>query len=191
MGMWRITLVFVMVALAGAAEIEGRWRPVVTSKGGIGAVLDFRAKGVLWVRTGAVVESVYAVEGSELVQPAPTVGGAPIRLTIDLREAGVLRLWQGQTMAMELRRVGEVGEGIVGEWEMDREMAGQKLKMRMIYRADGKSLLVMPFRSDRGSWLVTGEKISVTLPNGKRLVGAYSLSEGKLVLPEGREYLRY
>lgn len=189
--MWRSAFLFVLAALAGAAEIEGRWRPVVTSKGGIGAVLDFRAKGVLWVRTGAVVESVYAVEGNELVQPGPMVNSAPVRLVIDLREAGVLRLWQGQKMAMEMRRVGEAGEGLLGEWEMDREMAGQKLKMRMIYRADGKSLLVMPFRSDRGSWLVNGEKISVTLPNGKRLVGAYSLSEGKLVLPEGREYLRY
>lgn len=189
--MWRIPLFLFLASLAGAAEIEGRWRPVVTSKGGIGAVLDFRAKGVLWVRTGAVVESVYAVEGNELVQPGPTVGAAPVRLVIDLREVGVLRLWQGQTMAMQLRREGEAGEGIVGEWVMDREMAGQKLKMRMIYRADGKSLLVMPFRSDRGSWLVTGEKISVTLPGGKRLVGVYSLSEGKLVLPDGREFLRY
>lgn len=189
--MWRILWCLLLSSVAGAADIEGRWRPVVTSKGGIGAVLDFQAKGVLWVRTGAVVESVYAVEGSELIQPAPTVGGAPIRLVIDLREAGLLRLWQGQKMAMELRRVGEAGEGIVGEWVMDREMAGQKLKMRMIYGADGKSLLVMPFRSDRGSWRVNGENIAVTLPDGKRWAGAFQLSDGKLVLPEGREYLRF
>lgn len=189
--MWRSALFLLLASLAGAAEIEGRWRPVATSKGGIGAVLDFRAKGVLWVRTGAVVESVYAVEGNELVQPGPKVGSGPVRLVIDLREAGVLRLWQGQTMAMELRRVGEGGEGIVGEWVMDREMAGQKLKMQMIYRADGKSLLVMPFRSDRGTWRVNGENIAVTLPSGKRLVGAFTLSDGKLVLPEGREYLRF
>lgn len=189
--MRQMNFILLMASLAFAAEIEGRWRPVVTSKGGIGAVLEFQAKGVLWGRTGAVVESVFAVEGTELIQPGPTVNSAPVRLVIDLREAGMLRSWQGQTMAMEMRRAGEAGEGVVGEREMDREMAGQKLKMRMIYRADGKSLLVMPFRSDRGSWLVTGEKISVTLPNGKRLVGAYSLSEGQLVLPERREYLRY
>jgi len=52
-------------------------------------------------------------------------------------------------------------------------------------------LLVMPFRSDRGSWRVNGESIAVTLPDGKRWAGAFRLSDGKLVLPEGREYLRF
>ncbi len=188
--MKHFALLLLACSLGGAADVAGRWRPLQTSKGGIGMVLDFSAKGVLWARTGAVVDSVYAVEGSELMIPGPTVGSPPSRVTIDLREAGILRLWKGTKLTMELTRTGEASEGILGEWLTDREMGNHRLKMRIFFREGGKYLLVMPFRSDRGSWRVQGERVSVTLPNGQRWSGK-QIGEERLLFDNGYEYRKY
>jgi hypothetical protein len=188
--MKRCTLLLLACSLGGATDIAGRWRPLQTSKGGIGMVLDFSSKGVLWAGTGAVVDSVYAIEGSELMIPGPTVSGPPSRLTIDLREAGLLRLWKGTKLTMELTRVGEPSEGILGEWLTDREMGKHRLKMRIFFREGGKYLLIMPFRSDRGTWRAQGERVSVTLPDG-RLWAGKKIGAERLVFENGYEYRKY
>ena len=50
----------------GATLLE-KWRSVATSKGGIGAVLDFRADGTFDYMPGAVLGGRYRQEGKTVV----------------------------------------------------------------------------------------------------------------------------
>lgn len=184
-----------LLAQENSASLLGRWRPVVTSKGGIGTVFEFRAKGVLLLKTGAIVESTYSVEGTELVSPPPTLNGPPVRQVLDFREPGVLRLWYGKEMTAELRRVG-TGEGLLGEWVGQREMNGMNLEMRMIFDAQGKQLFVMPFKTERASYRIRAGRMEIIRGEGKGLAGGFSVSESRLELPGWKSaatqsFLRY
>lgn len=186
-----LPFLILLTAMANAADIEGRWRPLALRQDGMGSVLEFKPNGVVWVRTGLVHESVYAVEGQELIQPGRSPGSAPTRHVIDLREEGILRIWLGQKLLSESRRIGPAQEGILGEWLHEFEIKGYKYSIRHFYWPDGKTFMVMPRESYSGTWKKQKDSISIYLPKAKPLVGAYTVSDEKLVLPGGREYLRY
>jgi hypothetical protein len=162
-------------------------------------MLEFAEEGVLWVRTGAVVELPYRVEGRELVLPGDKVGDPPRRQTIDLRVEGVLRFWDGQRMASEWQRVGEKSQdpaGLAGEWLGKQEMAGQLLTRRMIFDGQGKCLFAMPFRSKRASYRVNGGEVRIAWPDGGQSVGPLQLRGNTLAIPGpggsgALQYLRY
>ena len=50
-----------------AASLIGRWRSTETSKGGIGAVYQFRADGTFDFSPGAIVDMPYRMEGDQLI----------------------------------------------------------------------------------------------------------------------------
>jgi hypothetical protein len=193
---WLVFLTLSLHAQLTPEALLGRWRSEAVSEGGIGTTLEFRDGGSLRVGTGAVVASSYTIDGTELVQPGPNKGGPPTRLVIDLREAGVLRLWDGKRMISEWRRVGPPAAGLLGEWSGKQEMAGFVLNPRFIFYEQGQSLFVMPFRTKMGRWQVTGANIDVTWPNGARAIGAFTVREHILTLPaspggEATRFYRY
>ncbi len=174
---WLLALVMVAEAQTVPDALLGRWRSAETSKGGIGSFLEFRDGGVLRSGVGAIVADGWRTEGQELVDTAGK------RVTWDLREAGVLRLWQGQRMVSEWKRVGEAGEGLVGEWSGKQQMEGFLLNPRWIFYARGQNLFVMPFRWKTGRWKVTGETMDVTWASGERSLGRWKVQGNVLEIP--------
>lgn len=152
-------------------------------------MLEFREGGEVRVMTGASLQWSYSVDGEDLLMPAGPEGKAPVRQTIDLRQPGVLRLWQGTRMLSEWRRVGDwhpVGdtrEGILGEWLGRQEMNGHLLAPRMIFYEGGRMLYLMPFKTTRGTWRTSGDNIDIQWPNGKRTLGLYRMTESTLTIP--------
>lgn len=87
-------------------KLLGKWRSVETSKGGIGAIVDFRADGTFDYRPGAVIGGRYRVEDNRLVT-AYDNGDPETILTIDALTNATLRLSAGKSSALDYKRVAE------------------------------------------------------------------------------------
>ena len=179
----------VVAAQEPPAGLLNRWRTTTVSKGGLGAMFEFRTGGVVLIRPGAVVDGTYAVEGNEMVLPPLREKGPPNRQTIDLKQPGKLRLLQGKQVSMDLTRVGKLPAGkptVVGEWVGMRMMDGQNLEMRIFFYANGKSLFLLPFSTEQARYSVEAGKMKLTLPDGKVSEGPFQLKGNSLQIPSVR-----
>jgi hypothetical protein len=155
------------LAANDSARVLGRWRSLETSRGGIGAMLEFRKEGILEYSPGAVVEMSYRVEGSQLVLPPGTEKGPEQRQTITWLGKDRLRLGSTDESAIELARKGSRGDStspIVGEWAGMQDMGGRKLDTLYFFYPGGKGLLLIRFLTQRGSYSFTNGKIRIAVP---------------------------
>lgn len=167
----------------------GRWRTVAVTKGGIGAMYEFKTGGVVLVRPGAIVTGTYKIEGNEMVLPPLMEGGPPNRQTINLANPGRLILFQGKEVSMDLSRVGKQPPGkptVIGEWVGLREMDGQKLEMRIFFFAGGKSLFLLPFQTQQAKYQIDKGRMTLLLPDGRAAEGPFTLGGGALTIPSVR-----
>lgn len=159
------------------------------TKGGIGAMYEFKTGGVVLVRPGAIAPGTYKIEGNEIVLPPLMEGGPPNRQTIDLSQPGRLILHQGKNVAMDLTRVGKIPAGkqtVVGEWTGMREMEGQKLEMRIFFYAGGKTLFMLPFQTQQAKYQIANGRMTLLLPDGKAAEGPFTVSGNSLSIPSIR-----
>jgi hypothetical protein len=182
-----------VAALAGAdAEsnrIVGRWRSLETSKGGIGAMFEFRDGGAVAFSPGAVVDSVYRVEGRELVLPPATNSGPEQRMRIVKNGEDDLALDSATGGRMELKRAGKRAGGddpLLGEWVGTRDMGGRTVETRFFFYPGGKALLLAPFTRVDGTWSATTATIKIALPGREPVEGSYSVEGDTLTLPGSR-----
>jgi hypothetical protein len=70
-----LAIVPLFAADDASTKLLGRWRSLETSKGGVGAMFEFRKDGVVDYSPGVVVEMKYRIEGDQLVLPPATVNG--------------------------------------------------------------------------------------------------------------------
>lgn len=181
-----LCLAWVAVAAGPEEALLGRWRTLNTTKGGIGAMYEFKAGGVVLVRPGAVVPGTWRIEGNEIVLPPTVEGGPELRQTVDLSQPGRLILRQGAQTAMDLSRVGKAPAGkptVVGEWSGMRAMDGGQLEMRIFFYANGKSLFLLPFMTHQAKYGLTGGRMFLTLPDGKTTEGPWSVQGNVLSIP--------
>ena len=146
--------------LSGASPIVGRWRSVTTTKGGIGAVYDFRANGSVAYSSAALVDLEYSLEGQVL-----TVGGQ--RVGIGWHTDGRLQLNFGQNAIEDYSRKGEVvdaAQPLLGEWAGHRFMAGRQIPVTMLFRAGGRSLTVLYLKTTMGRYQGGAGPWTLTLP---------------------------
>jgi hypothetical protein len=175
----------------------GRWRSLETSKGGIGAVYDFRSDGSVDFSPGAIVDMQWRVENNQLILPPGTVGGDEQRYTLQWFSDSKLGL-KTEAGVTKLTRVGERSNGdkpIVGEWIEHREMAGRKLEAHWLFYLNSKLLFIMPFAIQRGSYAISGSTLHLKIP-GLRPDSRFEVKNNLLVLSEleGNQkdcYLRY
>jgi hypothetical protein len=88
------------------SKLLGRWRSLETSKGGIGAMFEFRKDGVVDYSPGAVVEMKYRIEGDQLVFPPATINGPEQRQSMAWSENDKLRLKASGDLWIELAHQG-------------------------------------------------------------------------------------
>ncbi len=101
-----------------SASIVGRWRSLETSRGGLGAVYEFRSDGTVDFSYAAVVESPWRIENNQLVLPPATVDGDEQKSTLQWLSDSKLRL-KTDASVIELTRVGDrphADNPLVGEW---------------------------------------------------------------------------
>jgi hypothetical protein len=168
-----------------AAALLGRWHSLQNSEGGIGAIFEFRSGGIVDYSPGAVVEMPYRVEGDLLVLPPETQGGAEQKQKIEFLPDGRLRLSAAGTMSVNLARRGRAPAGdksILGEWVGDRDMNGRVVETMLLFSADGKVLMVMPFLKSTGSYTVDGAKIHIGVENRWTADGTFKVEGNRLTL---------
>ena len=178
-----------LLALAAAlwgqsgSPLVGRWHSVVTSRGGLGAIIEFHSDGVVEMSPGAVVPGPYRIENGHLIMPSGTADGSEQGRAMEWAGSDSLRL--GTTLGIVLTRVGarqDQANPILGEWREIREMGGAKLNATWIFYGDGKMLLLIPFVVQRGTYKVTGGSVSM-LMEGAPASGPFSVKGDILTLP--------
>jgi hypothetical protein len=167
-------------------RLLGRWRSLETSKGGIGAMFEFRKDGVVDYSPGAVVEMKYRIEGDQLILPPATINGPEQKQTMEWSGNDKLRLKTGGGPGVELARAGQapdVDHPILGEWTSSREMSGRTMQARHLFYPAGKGLLLLPFLKQSGSYSIRGESIRLELPGRDPVEGKFTVNSDVLTIP--------
>jgi hypothetical protein len=175
-----------LFAADDSIKLLGRWRSLETSKGGIGAMFEFRKEGVVDFSPGAVVEMNYRIEGDELVLPPATVNGPEQRQTMAWSGNDKLRLKMDGDHWVELAREGatpDVKMPILGEWTTSGEVAGKPMVTRYLFHPAGKGLLLIPFLKQSGSYSTRGESIRLELPGRDPVEGKFKIDGDVLTIP--------
>jgi hypothetical protein len=180
-----------------SASIVGRWRSLETSKGGIGAIIEFRSDGTVDFGPGAVLDVPWRIENNQLVLPPATTSGEEQKYTLQWLNDNKLGLRTGASVT-ELARVGSranVDNPIIGEWIEHREMAGRNLEARWLIYQGGKLLFIMPIVTQHGSYTISGSALHIILqgPKPESRFESFELSDNLLILsePEGGNQDRY
>ena len=164
-----------------AAALIGRWRSVETSKGGIGAIYQFNADGTIDFSPGALVDMPYRVEGDQLILPPATTTGPETKSTLTWPSNDVLRLsTQGQSEEYKRQGAPDPRDRLLGEWLTSREMNGQRMPTEMFFYPAGKSLLVIRFTTQRGSYSVTNGQLVAEFGGRVGLDGTFDITNGVL-----------
>jgi hypothetical protein len=166
-----------------AANLIGRWRSVETSKGGIGAVYQFRADGTIDFSPGAIVDMPYRVEGDQLILPPATTTGPEMKSTLTWPSNDVLRMsTQGQSEEYQRQGKADPRDRLLGEWLTSREMDGQRMPVQMFFYPAGKSLLVIRFTTQHGRYSVTNGRLLAEFGGRTGLDGTFDITNGVLSL---------
>jgi hypothetical protein len=168
-----------------SASIVGRWRSLETSKGGIGAVYEFRSDGTVDFSPGAIVEMQWRIENNQLVVPPGTVGGDEQKYTLQWFSDSKLGL-KTEAGVTELTRIGErshADKPIVGEWIEHREIAGRNLEAHWLFYPNSKLLFLMPFAIQRASYTIYGSTLHLKMP-GLRTESRFEVKDNLLILSE-------
>jgi hypothetical protein len=182
---------------SSSASIVGRWRSLETSKGGLGAVYEFRPDGTVDFSPGAIVEMQWRVENNQLVVPPGTVGGDEQKYTLQWFSDSKLGL-KTEAGVTELTRLGErshADKPIVGEWIEHREMAGRNLEAHWLFYLNSKLLFIMPFAIQHGSYTMSGSALHLKMP-GLRPESRFEVKDNLLIFSELQgsqkdRYVRY
>lgn len=137
--------------LSGAPSILGRWRSVTTTKGGIGAVYDFRSNGAAHYSSVALVDMDYRLNATVL-----TLGGQSIG--IGWHQDGRLQFNFGNDVVEDFTRQGQppsAQEPLLGEWSGTRMMQNHAIPVTMQFHSGGRSLMVLFLKTHAGRYKPT------------------------------------
>ena len=156
---------------------------------------EFHSNGIAYFSLGAVVEAQWRIENNQLVLPSDTVGGAERKSTLKWHGDSNLNLADGSPSGTELTRVGartDDSNPIIGEWIVNQEMEGRTLEAHWLFYRGGKSLFVMPFKTQHGTYNVSGSALHIKTPDIKTDY-KFELTDGLLTLhePDGSHVSRY
>jgi hypothetical protein len=157
--------------LPGATPLLGRWRSATTTRGGIGAVYDFKPTGIATYSSVAIVDSEYRQDGGQLWLSGQTIG-------VGWHPDGRLQFNHGGNQVEDFIRQGKVvdtGHPLRGEWKGTRMMAGRPLPVTLQFHANGQALSVIYLKTQPGRYQPAAEgRWTLTIPP----LPARTVSEG-------------
>jgi len=181
-------------------KLLGKWRSVETSKGGIGAVLNFRANGTFDYSPGAVIGGTYRIEQNRVIT-AYENGDPENSMTIQSVSADTLRLGPPSDAGLpegagsfDLKRVGRPEDPnnlLLGAWVTVATMPETPSHGYYYFRSDGTETFNIPFRTDRCTYAFTGDRIRLTLGVRGSVEGQVRWDGDVLILPWGRGEARF
>jgi hypothetical protein len=205
MAKWRLAFVSVvysvalicMLAIANgqntadpANPFVGRWRTLETSKGGIGAIYEFRVDGNATFSPGATVEVPYRVEGDQLITP-PTTTKSTVeqRSKIAWRGEDYLRLIDEDGTERTFQRSGfrDPSNKLLGEWVGTQDMNGVRMESRWMFSPNGKSLFLLPFLRQPGRYTVTKDSINADFSPRSTLIGTFKVENGVMIVSRTKD----
>lgn len=142
---------------------------------------------------GAVVDSTYRIEGSELILPPATKHGPEERQKIDFIGQNQLRM--GQVAFTRLGASPDPQNLILGEWVAKREMDGHEMEVHYIFYTAGKLLFLLPFKTAPGRYVINGSLMKLELPQRRPVEGPFKIEGDTLTIPSpsgsGSRFRRY
>jgi len=179
------SLLVCSAAAQDASQLVGRWRSVETSKGGIGAMYDFKADGTIRLSPGVIVSMQYRRDGERLTF-APYDG---IAYTVKWNGDDRMQLTINGTGSEDYTRLG-VGRDpqnkLVGEWTGSRDMDGKKVLVHWIFGDDSNATLMIRFLTQVGNYTVQNGRLVATFGGQVGLDGTISLADGILSINRSR-----
>jgi hypothetical protein len=180
------------------AALVGRWRTVETSKGGLGSMMTFQAGAVVEYSPGAIVDMPYRVEGNDVILPPATTTGPEQRVPMIWNGTDRLRLGPTGQTGMDLTRQKSALDDsivpLVGEWAGVQDMGGQKVQVSYLFYPAGRSLLLIRFLTQRGTYSIANGGVRISLPNQPAIDASFTVDGDLLTLTSGgrrTEYRRY
>jgi hypothetical protein len=188
----RLALLSALCVFSGFGEergskLLGKWRSVTTSKGGIGALLDFRPGGRFDYIPAAIVPGQYSVEEQRLT--ITDSSGEQTVMNIEAISREALRLGIPKAGSLDLKRVGQPEDPehlLLGVWVTVQAMEGLPSRGYYYFRSDGSETFTVPFRTDQCQYAITGDRIRMTYPRRGSVEGAVRWEGDVLVLPWSR-----
>src|SRR5437879_1233562 len=148
-------------------QLLGKWRSVETSKGGIGAVLNFRANGTFDYSPGAVIGGTYRLEQSRVITRYEN-GDPEDSMTIQSLTADTLRLGPPSDAGVpegagsfDLKRIGRPEDPnnlLLGAWVTVAAMPDTPNHGYYYFRNNGTETFNIPFLTQRCTYALTGDR---------------------------------
>jgi len=184
----RLALLGALCVMTGLSEekaqLLGMWRSVTTSKGGIGALLNFRSDGRYEYMPAAIVAGRYMVEDKRLV--TTDTDGEQVVMNIEALSAETLRLGVPKAGSLDLKRVGRMDDAadlLLGAWITVQTMQGMPSRGYYYFRRDGTETFTIPFRTDHCQYAISGDRIRMIHPTQGSMEGQVRWEGDVLVLP--------
>lgn len=158
--------------------ITGRWRSVETSRGGIGAMYEFRADGTFSFSPGAIVDMPYRLEGGEIVFPPATTTGPEQKSKVEWNGRDAFRM-----NSIAYSRTGaapDASQLLTGEWTGTEQMDGKKVERRFIFDGRGHCLMLIAFLTQNGIYTARGGNLMARIHGASALSGTFSYANGVL-----------
>ena len=173
---------------AQEVSIVGKWESVARSYGGIGSTLEFHSDGTISNTPGAMVESTYRFDGSRLVMSFTDPGtGELSENTVDVHMSGDSMIQSDPKSGQEIQFVRAQAAmadtlPIVGIWSFTHSTGGTAFQ---IFTADGNMHLRVPFRTDRGTYMLSGDTLTIVIEGQDAWQVRYTIDGAKLTLFSG------
>lgn len=185
------TCLLVARGLGGASlaaqegSMVGKWESVARSRGGIGSTLEFHSDGTISLTPGAMVDFAYRFDGTRLVMSFtdPDTGGVS-EDTLDVHMSGdsmiLSALESGQETQLVRAQPAEADTPpMVGTWSFTHSTGGTAFQ---IFTADGNMHLRVPFRTDRGTYMLSGDTLTTVIDGQDARQVRYTIDGARLTL---------
>ena len=178
---WIAVLTFAAALPAQEAQsIVGRWRSVETSRGGIGAMYEFRADDTFSFSPGAIVDMPYRLEGDQIIFPAATTTGSEQKSKLGWNGRDAFRMDD-----IAYRRQGaapDVAHPLTGEWTGAFQMDGKNMERRFIFDGAGHCLMLIAFQTRNGIYTARGGSLTARINGASALSGTFLFANGVLAI---------
>ena len=186
---WLFTLVMISPSTASLSaqevSIVGKWESVTRSRGGIGSTLDFHSDGTVSLTPGAMLDLNYRLDGTRLVMSFTDPGSGEVsENTVNVHISGDSMMQSDPESGQEIRLVRAQAARtdtlpIVGTWSFTHQTGGTAFQ---IFTADGNMHLRVPARTDRGTYVISADSLTIIIEGQDPWQVRYAIDGTRLTL---------